>query len=74
MCGLLGSDRLLSRLLSCNLYSEILCHLEPGDAVLDVACGTGNMSSEPTKKLLVVNLIERALPSSLKDKMWWLIF
>jgi len=133
----------LGRLFRFNLYTGLLHYLDPGDAALDVACGTGNMSSELTKRfqhvygldiskgmlkrskrkvnypvygntetipfnaesfdavtcilavghfpntemavsemkrvlkdggILVVNLIERAPPSSLKDKIWWLIF
>ena len=40
----------LKRLFEFRLYVEILKYLGPGDAVLDVACGTGNMSFELTTK------------------------
>lgn len=40
----------LKRLFEFRLYVEILKYLGSGDAVLDVACGTGNMSFELTTK------------------------
>jgi ubiquinone/menaquinone biosynthesis C-methylase UbiE len=40
----------LKRLFEFRLYDEILTYLDSGDAVLDVACGTGNMSFELATK------------------------
>jgi ubiquinone/menaquinone biosynthesis C-methylase UbiE len=40
----------LKRLFEFRLYVEMLKYLESGDAVLDVACGTGNMPFELTTK------------------------
>ena len=140
----------LRRLFEFRLYVETLRYINSGDAALDVACGTGNMSFELAKRfqrvygidiskgmlnnakqkikmaknrqigfiysdgeylpfkdksfdavtcvfaidhfpnpekaisemmrvlkekgILVVTFLERAPPSSLKDKMWWRIF
>ena len=40
----------LKRLFEFRLYVEMLNYLESGDAVLDIACGTGNMSFELATK------------------------
>jgi len=40
----------LKRLFEFRLYGEILKYLKSGDRVLDVACGTGNMSFELATK------------------------
>ncbi|MCK4732698.1 MAG: methyltransferase domain-containing protein [Methanophagales archaeon] len=40
----------LKRLFEFRLYVEMLNYLDSGDAVLDVACGTGNMSFELATK------------------------
>lgn len=40
----------LKRLFEFRLYVEVLNYLDSGDAVLDIACGTGNMSFELATK------------------------
>jgi len=44
------SGFLSRRLFESRLYIEMLQYINSGDAVLDVACGTGNMSFELTKR------------------------
>ena len=61
----------LKRLFEFRLYVEMLNYLESGDAVLDIACGSGNMSFELATKFQRVYGIDisKGMLNSAKLKM-----
>ncbi|MDI6811151.1 MAG: methyltransferase domain-containing protein [archaeon] len=61
----------LKRLFEFRLYVEMLNYLESGDASLDIACGTGNMSFELVKRFKRVYGIDisRGMLNNAKLKM-----